>query len=295
MRLVSVVISGQEILGFERDGKITLFETQWAKQMHLPLSLKEVFANEDSIHYVKELGSFLEDAVAGNHVQVIDSSNVHFAPSVPKGKKIVCVGLNYQKHAHESKMDLPQAPLLFSKFDNTLVGHQAVVKKPSYTEQMDYEAEVGVVIGRRASQVSTETAFDYVLGYTNTNDLSARDAQFLTSQWLLGKTGDGFCPVGPALVTADEVDNPSDLRVRCFVNGEERQNASTSLMIFSIPELVSYISHHFTLEPGDLILTGTPQGVVFGKPEEEQKWLQPGDEVVVDIEVLGQLKTIIGA
>ena len=155
------------------------------------------------------------------------------------------------------------------------------------TEKLDYEVELGIVIGKTAKNVSEESALDYVFGYCTANDLSARDLQMRTPQWMLGKTCDGFCPVGPYLVTKDEVGDPQNLQLKTVVNGEIRQNSNTSDMIFSCREIISYISKHMTLVPGDMILTGTPEGVIMGFPPEKQNYLKPGDTVTVEVEKLG--------
>ena len=218
--------------------------------------------------------------------EVLAEEELAFSPCVPRHAKIVCVGLNYRKHAQESGMPIPQYPVLFSKFDNTLCAHRDSVALSPLAAQYDYEAELGVVIGKRARGVTREEALRHVFGYCCANDLSARDLQMRTGQWLLGKTLDGFCPVGPYLVTADEVNDPNGLRIRCHVNGVLRQNSNTRDMIFSVSEIVSYVSSYVTLEPGDLILTGTPEGVVLGFPEQEREWLKPGDEVRVEIDGL---------
>ncbi|WP_410512254.1 fumarylacetoacetate hydrolase family protein [Paenibacillus sp. BR2-3] len=210
-------------------------------------------------------------------------------PCVVQPSKIVCVGLNYRKHAIESNMPVPTAPVIFSKFSNTLSGHDDTVMLPRDSVQNDYEAELGIVIGKQAKHVPPFEALDYVFGYCNANDLSVREWQFRNSQWLLGKSADGFCPVGPYLVTADEVQDPNRLSIVCKVNGEIRQDSNTSDMIFNCAEIISYLSDHMTLMPGDLILTGTPEGVVMGYPQEKQVWLQDGDRVTVEIEGLGLL------
>jgi len=295
MRIVNIKISGRQRLGIEQDDRIYVFDEEWARAEGLPRTIEDLFTSHgDAADAVRFLADALARDQEGTHVTSIAAADANYDAPVPKGRKIICVGLNYRQHAAESNLELPKVPLLFSKFENTLVGHNATVKKPSVTEQMDYEGEVCVVIGRQASHVSAETALDCVLGYANANDLSARDAQFATSQWLLGKTCDGFCPVGPTIVTADEVGDPTNLRVQCFVNGEVRQDSYTSFMIFSFQELISYISRHFTLKPGDIILSGTPDGVIMGKPKDQQVWLQPGDEVVVQVERLGQLRIQVG-
>jgi 2-keto-4-pentenoate hydratase/2-oxohepta-3-ene-1,7-dioic acid hydratase in catechol pathway len=190
-------------------------------------------------------------------------------------------------------MAIPTIPVLFSKFPNTIAASGEQVVLPATAVEYDYEAELGVVIGLRARQVSEQEALNYVLGYCNINDLSARDLQMRTSQWLLGKTLDKFMPIGPYLVTADVVGDPQALDIRCWVNGTLRQNSTTADMIFTVAELVSYISQYMTLDPGDVIATGTPEGVIFGMSEKH--WLKPGDEVVVQIAGLGRLTTTFGA
>ncbi len=217
-------------------------------------------------------------------------SDLRLGPCVYQPGKILCVGLNYRRHAEETGAPFPQTPVLFSKFNNTLAAACEAVPLPKVASQYDYEVELGVVIGRRASSVPVERALEYVLGYCTANDLSARDLQTRTSQWLLGKTLDRFCPVGPYLVTRDEVPDPQRLALRTWVNGELRQNSSTADMIFSVAEIVSYASQYMTLEPGDLIITGTPEGVILGMPE-PRTWLKPGDEVIVEVEGLGRLIT----
>ena len=217
-------------------------------------------------------------------------SDLRLGPCVYQPGKILCVGLNYRRHAEETGAPFPQTPILFSKFNNTLAAACEAVPLPKVASQYDYEVELGVVIGRRASSVPVERALEYVLGYCTANDLSARDLQTRTSQWLLGKTLDRFCPVGPYLVTREEVPDPQRLALRTWVNGELRQNSSTADMIFSVAEIVSYASQYMTLEPGDLIITGTPEGVILGMPE-PRTWLKPGDEVIVEVEGLGRLIT----
>ncbi|MDG0793193.1 fumarylacetoacetate hydrolase family protein [Cohnella ginsengisoli] len=216
-----------------------------------------------------------------------------WAPCVTKPGKIICVGLNYRKHAEETGAQIPAFPILFNKFSNALAAHEAPIRVPDVTSKMDYEAELGIVIGKTAFNVSEDDALDYVYGYCAANDLSARDLQLRTSQWLLGKSLDGFCPLGPWLVTADEVGDPNRLEIQSFVNGERRQNSNTSDMIFDCKTVVSYISKHMTLQPGDVILTGTPEGVVMGYPEERQVYLKTGDKVEIRIEKLGTLTNVL--
>jgi 2-keto-4-pentenoate hydratase/2-oxohepta-3-ene-1,7-dioic acid hydratase in catechol pathway len=208
-----------------------------------------------------------------------------FGPCVPKPSKIICIGLNYRKHALESGMAIPTVPVVFTKYSNTLTAYGTPVTLGPEGEQFDYEVELGVVIGRTCKRVTEADALDYVLGYCVANDLSCRDLQFLSSQWLLGKSLDGFLPLGKYIVTPDEVGDVQNLQLTCSLNGGQRQNSNTGDMIFSVAEIISFLSRHMTLEPGDLILTGTPEGVIMGLPE--KKWLVPGDVVKVEVEKLG--------
>ena len=200
--------------------------------------------------------------------------------------KIVCVGLNYRDHAEEQGAELPAEPLLFAKFPNALIGPGEPIVIPPLVTKCDYEAELGVVIGSRVKNVSKENAFEAVLGYLCANDVSARDLQFSDGQWTRGKSVDTFCPVGP-LVAADEISDPHDLRIRAIVSGEVLQDSTTANLIFGVDEVIAHATKTMTLEPGDLILTGTPAGVgVFRDPP---RLLQPGDEVTIEIEGVGSL------
>lgn len=236
----------------------------------------------------------LVDAASGADTAAtwtLDEMGLQYGPAVSDPGKIICVGLNYRRHAAETNMPVPETPVLFSKFDNTIASYGDSVSLPQVATQYDYEVELGVVIGTAARNVSQDDALEHVLGYVTANDVSVRDLQTRTSQWLLGKTLDNFLPVGPYLVTADEVGDPQLLGIKTWVNGDIRQNSNTGDMIFSVAEIVSYISRYFTLEPGDLIVTGTPEGVAMGR--EDKPWLKPGDEVVVEVEKLGTLKNVM--
>ena len=200
--------------------------------------------------------------------------------------KIVCVGLNYRDHAEESGMDLPERPLLFAKWPSSLIGPGQPILIPEQAKQVDYEAELGVVIGTRASRVSVENALDHVSGYLCANEVSARDVQFADGQWTRGKSFDTFGPVGP-LVPASEVPDPQALRIRCVLNGEVVQDSSTAQMVFTVAEVIAFVSDGITLEPGDLILTGTPAGVGLGRTP--PLYLADGDEVRVEIDGVGSL------
>ncbi|MEB3103806.1 fumarylacetoacetate hydrolase family protein [Ferviditalea candida] len=237
--------------------------------------------------YVDQLLS--EQDIAQQADFMVDESEVSFGPCVANPQKIICVGLNYRQHAIETGSAIPTVPILFNKFANALAAHREEVVLPDVSNKIDYEAELAIVIGREAKNVSKQEALNYVLGYCNSNDLSARDLQMKTPQWMLGKTCDQFCPIGPYLVTTDEIPNPNGLKIRSIVNGEVRQDSNTADMIFYCDEIISYISQHMTLMPGDIILTGTPEGVVMGYPPEKQVYLQDGDVVTIEIEHLGKL------
>jgi 2-keto-4-pentenoate hydratase/2-oxohepta-3-ene-1,7-dioic acid hydratase in catechol pathway len=201
-------------------------------------------------------------------------------------EKIVCVGLNYRDHAEEQGVDLPERPLLFAKWPNTLIGAGEPIRIPEICKQPDYEAELGVVIDRRASHVGVDDALEVVRGYVVANDVSARDLQFSDGQWVRGKSLDTFLPVSE-LVPASDVPDPQALPIRAVLNGETMQDSNTSNQIFGVAEVISFVSQAITLEPGDLIITGTPAGVgAFRKPP---VWLQPGDEITIEIDGLGAI------
>ncbi|TLN15423.1 fumarylacetoacetate hydrolase family protein, partial [bacterium] len=201
---------------------------------------------------------------------------------------VVAIGLNYMDHCREQNVAVPTSPLVFAKFPSSIIAHQEAIRfDPALTDQVDWEAELGVIIGRRARHVKRADALSYVFGYTPLNDVSARDLQFGDRQWVRGKSLDTFCPFGPAITTADEITDPQELRISSRVNGVTMQNSSTAEMIFPVDELVAFLSNAFTLEPGDVIATGTPDGVgVFRNPK---VFLHNGDVVEIEIEKLGIL------
>jgi len=218
---------------------------------------------------------------------VLPRADVKLGPPVPRPGKLICVGLNYRDHAAESNMAVPKSPVTFSKYVTSVVGEHASIALPAVSSQVDYEAELAVVIGRRAKHVPIERAWDYVLGYTNLNDVSARDLQFADGQWQRGKSCDTFAPMGPAIVTHDEVGDPHKLRIQLRLNGTTLQDSSTEQLIFGIDHVVSFLSQTVTLEPGDVIATGTPPGVGFAR--KPPVFLKPGDVVEVEVEKLGVL------
>ena len=222
----------------------------------------------------------------------LEEASLH--PPIARPGKIIAIGLNYEDHAEETGAEIPEKPVVFAKYPNTIVGPGAAIQIPPITEQVDYEAELAVIIGDRAKNVTESEALDYVFGYTNANDVSARDLQFSEGgQWTRSKSIDTFCPIGPYVATREEVPDPQDLFIRAILNGETVQDGTTSKMIFSVAELVSFLSRGMTLEPGDVIITGTPPGV--GMARDPQLWMKPGDEVSIEIEGLDTLTNPVEA
>ncbi|WP_226528980.1 fumarylacetoacetate hydrolase family protein [Metabacillus niabensis] len=288
MKLLTFKQDNQLKLGIKTDkGVLHVEEAAKLLNAEVPQSIEETLLNQSN---VEALQALVIGALEHSEESIfLDEKEITYGPAVPKPGKIICVGLNYKKHAEESNMPLPEYPILFNKFDNTISAHHDTISLPFNSLENDYEAELTIVIGKEAKRVSKEDALEYVFGYCNANDLSSRDLQFRTPQWLLGKSCDGFSPIGPYLVTSDEVGDPNQLKIKAIVNGEVRQNSTTSDMIFKCDEIVSYISDHMTLSPGDIIFTGTPEGVILGMPEKERVYLKEGDEVTIEIEKLGSL------
>ena len=251
----------------------------------VPTSIDEAIAG--GAPTIEALNGLVRRAEGQQGEWLRDEAGLELGPCVPNPGKIVCVGLNYRKHAEESNLPIPTTPVLFSKFRNTVAAPNEPVPLSDAGVEYDYEVELGVVIGRAARNVAEDDALGHVFGYCTANDVSCRDLQTRTSQWLLGKTMDKFLPLGPWLVTADEVGDPQRSPLRTWHNGALRQDSTTADMIFSVREIVAYISKHFPLDPGDVIVTGTPSGVIMGLPE--KNWLKPGDEVTVEVEGLGKL------
>jgi 2-keto-4-pentenoate hydratase/2-oxohepta-3-ene-1,7-dioic acid hydratase in catechol pathway len=253
-----------------------------------PTTIDAVFKGQGDINGLKRLADKARaSASADRYFVAIDKAA--FGPCVTNPEKIICIGLNYRKHIAEMNAQVPKMPVLFSKYNTALNNHDGTVGV-SETDgvQFDYEAELVIVIGRTARNVSEADAANYIFGYATGNDFTARDLQRRSTQWLIGKSLDGSAPVGPWLLTADLADG-DNLKIECRVNGEVRQSSNTSDMVFNCKQLVSYSSKYFTLRPGDLIFTGTPEGVIAGYPKDKQVWLKPGDKVVTSIEKLGDL------
>ena len=278
MKFLRFKNNGGVLLALEVDGDyISVAELLGKKDG--TVDLKDVFGKESEIEAELKKGEYSYIAAKGRD----------YAPAVGVPGKIICIGLNYRSHIAETEKKVPDNPVIFSKYPNSLAGHMESIRIPEPGLKVDYEGELGVIIGRTARNVGDD--FNrYIFGYFIGNDVSSRELQYRTSQYLLGKTLDGFYPNGPSIVTRDEIPDPQDLWIRTVVNGSLRQDSSTSNMIFSIGKLISYISSYLTLEPGDIISTGTPDGVVLGMKDKEDNWLKPGDSVEVSIEGLGTLK-----
>lgn len=228
------------------------------------------------------------EALAFADLRTVSIDEVFLASPVPRPGKVICIGLNYRNHAIESGMEIPKSPIVFSKFVTSVTGADGDIVLPKDSSQVDYEAELAVVIGRRAKHVSREDAMDHVFGYTNLNDVSARDLQFADGQWQRGKSCDTFSPTGPFVATKDEIADPHELRIMFRLNGEILQDSTTSELIFRIPELIEFLTRSVTLEPGDIIATGTPPGVGFAR--KPPIFLKDGDICEVEIEGLGILR-----
>ncbi|MGW2339542.1 fumarylacetoacetate hydrolase family protein [Streptomyces sp. NPDC001661] len=251
---------------------------------------------EDQRHMSDAVRDLIADGTAEETLSAdvpgVPLADVELLSPLAAPQKIVCIGLNYADHIRETGLDTPKVPLAFVKTAQCLTGPTATVRVPNgATEQLDWEAELAVVIGREARDVSAEDAVSYVFGYTVANDVSARDAQFSDGQWFRGKNFDGFCPLGPWIVTPADVPDPRDLAIAARVNGVTVQDSSTKEMIFAVAEIISYLSRYMTLHPGDVIATGTPHGVGMGR--EPQLWLKDGDVVEVEVEGIGLLRNPI--
>jgi len=294
LTLLTMRRSGEYRLG-AKTGKGILDVPEAAKllQMRAPATMDDLLQNQDGPSLNALVDAALKSAsVQGLAAVFLKEESIEFGPVATRPEKIICVGLNYRHHALEFGAPIPKQPVLFNKFNNSLHPHNQPLRLPvEIASKFDYEAELVMVIGREAKNVSENDALSYVAGYSTGNDFSARDLQMESggSQWMLGKTPDQFAPLGPYLVTGDQVD-PDNLKIECWVNGETRQSSNTSDFIFSSRKIISYISQYITMKPGDIVFTGTPEGVILGYPKEKQVWLKAGDRVACSLEKLGELK-----
>jgi 2-keto-4-pentenoate hydratase/2-oxohepta-3-ene-1,7-dioic acid hydratase in catechol pathway len=274
MRLVNFCKGSAKGFGVERDGVI------------FPLS---EYRTDIEFFAGGEAAIAAARAIADHSsAERLSLAEVQLLPPVTRPGKILCIGLNYRDHAVESGMAIPGVPTVFLKLSSAVIGPDSDIVLPANSQQPDYEAELAAVIGRGGRNICSEDWEKHVLGYTILNDVSARDIQLATSQWTLGKSFDTFCPIGPAIVTTDELKDPHALDIQLSINGEKLQHSNTRELIFKLPELIAYLSSIVPLEPGDIISTGTPAGVGLGR--EPKRWLRPGEEVVIQVEGIGELR-----
>lgn len=287
MKLGHVIKNNKRVLSLKtEEGLFNLSGAAMLNSLPLPQTIDELIRSGKEGE--KQLARVIAALETSKQSFFLHEEDVSFDSVVLNPEKILCVGLNYISHAEEADMVIPESPVLFSKFNNALTGHKQTIPLPKSAEKYDYEAELVIVIGKEARNVTEAEALSYVYGYSVGNDVSARDLQMKTGQWMLGKTLDGFAPIGPYLVTSDALD-PTNLNIECKINGEVRQSSNTEQMIFNCATLISYISRYMTLKPGDVIFSGTPEGVILGYAPENQTWLQAGDEMEVTIENIGRL------
>ena len=286
MKLINMAADGELHLGILTEQGV--FDVSKSKVPGVPKTMMEALrmGREEALPKLEEA---LEKADG-----FLPEKDVRYAPAVDSPSKILCAGVNYRAHIEETRGSFEPAgvPTIFAKFNNTLAPHRGKVIRCRSSKKHDYEAEIAVIISKRASYITLDRADEHIFGYTLANDISARDLQKATSQWVPGKTCDTFCPLGPCIVTADALDFDK-MHITGYKNGELRQEGWSADMIHDIPALVTFLSGCCTLEPGDVILTGTPSGVILGRPEDQQDWLQPGDVLTVREDTIGELTVTI--
>ena len=286
MTFANIITSRGPTLGIRDDGHVLDVAAAEARfHTGAPTTIDDLIQGRGDVSALPKLMA----KAKGTKTLFIAESDAKYGPCVTAPEKIVCIGLNYKSHVAEAGEKLPTVPILFNKFNSALNHHGGTVdvSKEKVAKKFDYEGELVIVMGKTARDVSEADALSYVLGYATGHDFSARDLQFETNQWMPGKAGDGWGPIGPWLVTADQID-PNNLDIETRVNGDVRQSSNTSRMIFDCKTLVSFISARMTLKPGDIIFTGTPEGVIIGYPKDKQVWLKAGDRITTKIEKLGE-------
>tara|TARA_A100001037_G_scaffold297076_1_gene318538 strand:- start:720 stop:1598 length:879 start_codon:yes stop_codon:yes gene_type:complete len=284
MRFLNFHKDGEFKLGLKTQESVLDVETASSMLgMELPCTYDTVV--NGNMGGFSQWDSLIEEAL-GIPECCLDENSLKVGPAVINPHKVICVGLNYREHAAEAGMDIPNEPVLFNKFNNSIAAPGQDIDITGLV-RVDYEAELAFVMGEQTRRVSVDNALNKVFGYCTSNDISERELQFRSGQWLLGKALDGFLPIGPYLVTSDEVPDPQDLSIRGWLNGEIRQDSNTSDMIFTVAEIISYISRYITLDPGDVVITGTPPGVIMGR--EDKAWMTEGDSYAVEIGKLGKL------
>ena len=287
MKLINMIVDGKPRLGILTEKGVVDASTV-RPGSEIPCTMME------AIRMGRENALPLLQMAENLATHYLDESTITYAPAVDAPSKILCAGVNYRAHIEETRGSCEPAgvPTIFAKFNNTLAPHRGKVIRCRSSKKHDYEAEIAVIISKRASYITLDQADEHIFGYTLANDISARDLQKATSQWVPGKTCDTFCPLGPCIVTADALDFDK-MHITGYKNGELRQEGWSADMIHDIPALVTFLSGCCTLEPGDVILTGTPSGVILGRPEDQQDWLQPGDVLTVREDTIGELTVTI--
>jgi 2-keto-4-pentenoate hydratase/2-oxohepta-3-ene-1,7-dioic acid hydratase in catechol pathway len=291
LTLLTIRHGGEYRLGVKTDkGILDVPEAAKMLKMQAPATIDELLLKEAGPSLNALVDAALKSKTAGK--AFVKEDTIKYGPVISHPEKIICIGLNYRKHAKEVGMEPPSQPVLFNKYNNALNYHNGSIKLPvAVATKFDYEVELVMVMGKEAKNVSEADALSYVAGYCTGNDFTARDLQLETpsKQWMIGKTPDQFAPLGPYMVTADQI-NPDNLKIECRVNGETRQSSNTSDFIFNSRQLIAFISKFITMKPGDIIFTGTPEGVIAGHPKDKQVWLKPGDKIACSLEKLGELK-----
>jgi 2-keto-4-pentenoate hydratase/2-oxohepta-3-ene-1,7-dioic acid hydratase in catechol pathway len=289
MILLTAITSAGPRLAVKTDSGISVLEHSPARTPDLPNTVSEALLTSGGFERVR---GFVRDNAAALRKLAVPETEIQLGPLFTP-RNVICIGLNYKDHAAEGGVALPEKPVVFAKLNGSIIGPNAPIVLPPETQQVDYEAELAVVIGRRCKGASKEDALNCVAGYTCLNDVSARDFQFGDNQWVRSKSQDTFGPMGPYLVTSDEIPDPQTLPIRCLVNGRVLQDSNTSKMIFGVRDLISFLSRGITLEPGDVISTGTPHGVGFAR--KPPIFLKAGDQVVVEIDGVGRLSNRVVA
>lgn len=293
MRIVRFFYSGVESYGtlVDDDKVLNLLELSAIKKRPLPLSLDELVSL--GIEGLNLLENLIDDST-GDDVKeaLVERNEVKMEAPISSPPKIICLGLNYRDHAEEGGAKIPDEPIIFMKPRTSIIGPEELIIKPKFVKQLDYEVELAIIIGKRGKNIPSSEAEDYIFGYTAFNDVSARDIQFKDGQWTRGKSFDTFAPIGPCITTTSQIGDPNNLHLLTRVNGEVRQNSSTRNMIFNVYEIVHQMSRVMTLEPCDIIATGTPAGVAaFMKPK--PVFLSPGDIVEIEVENIGTLRNSV--
>jgi 2-keto-4-pentenoate hydratase/2-oxohepta-3-ene-1,7-dioic acid hydratase in catechol pathway len=285
MRLLTFERNGQARFGVEVPGGILDVA---AADPNLPASLHAYLLSAEQVR--SALAALVASPPAAH---VVAAGSARYLPPIAAPQKIVCIGLNYRDHAAEVNLPLPTEVTAFAKYANSLVGNGANIEIPRESDKVDYEAELAFVIGKRGRHIPAERAYEHIAGYTIVNDVSVRDYQMRTSQWMLGKVFDTHAPCGPVIVTTDEIPDPQTLSIRTSIDGQVLQDSNTSQLVFTVPRLVAELSSIMTLEPGDIVATGTPAGV--GTSRTPKRWMRPGERVKVEIEKIGALENPIVA